>query len=144
MPTYDHDFRENGNHYNGGPAFFGYGYQAADEPRLSLIRRWYRQGDRRGQSEDHLFVDGEPVADYDAAKAALSMPVQFTPEEIAALALIGDEPSDVRKIIDCQIRHKLAAKGAAAYGPPGRMRRTDVGRQAQALACSAVDDGENG
>jgi hypothetical protein len=54
-----HQFREDGSHYNGGSVFFGYGYRAIGEPRLKMIRRWYRQGDRRGQTEDRYFVDGQ-------------------------------------------------------------------------------------
>lgn len=127
-----HQFREDGSHYNGGRVFFGYGYRAIGEPRLKMVRRWYRQGERRGQTEDHFFVDGAQVGSYAAALEALKVPIAFTAEEIAALRLIGDEPADLRKVVDFNIRYTLAEKGAIEWGPPGQLRRTDVGRAAVA------------
>lgn len=125
-----HQFREDGDHYSGGAEFFGYGYRAIGEPRLKLIRRWYRKGKRRGQTEDHYFVDGSHVESYAAALAALSTPPAFTPEEITTLADIGDEAADYRKTINYERLHFLSAKGAIEWGPPGRCKRTDVGRAA--------------
>lgn len=124
-----HHFLEDGSHYNGGAVFFGYGFRAVDEPRLKLIRRWYK-GKRRGQTEDHYFVDGEPVADYEAALSALAVPVVFTADEVTALAAIDDEPANYRKTFDFRLLHSLSAKGAIEWGPPGKCRRTDVGRSA--------------
>lgn len=125
-----HHFKPDGSHYNGGAVFFGYGYRAAGEPRFKLIIRWYRQGERRGKSEDHYFVDGVSVESYEAALTALETSPVFTPEEIAALALIGDEAADLRKAIDIEIRVSLHDKGAIEYGPPGHFRRTDSGKKA--------------
>jgi len=125
-----HQFLEDGSHYNGGAVFFGYGYRAIGEPRLKMIRRWYRQGDKRGKTEDRFFVDGAEVENYVAAVNALKAPVAFTPEEVAALRMIADEPSDPRSVIDFEIRQSLRDKGAIEYGPPGHFRRTDVGRAA--------------
>lgn len=123
-------FREDGSHYNGGAVFFGYGYRAIGEPRLKMIRRWYRQGDKRGKTEDHFFVDGIEVENYVAAVNALNVPVIFTPGEVEALRMIGDEPSDLRSVINWEIRQSLHDKGAIEYGPAGSFRRTDAGRAA--------------
>lgn len=125
-----HQFREDGSHYNGGAAFFGYGYEAIGEPRLHMVRKWFRQGERRGKTEDSFSVDGQPVDSYDGALAALAVPVRFTDVELEALSLIGDEPADYREAISYDVRHTLRRKGAIAYGPPGRCARTDVGRAA--------------
>lgn len=130
-----HHFRENGSHYNGGKVFFGYGYDAIGEPRLSMVRKWFRQGEKRGKTEDTFHVDGLPVANYEAAVEALKTPPTFTADEIGALAAIGDEPAKHRDI-DWQVRWSLRAKGAVAYGPPGLLFRTDVGRVAIAAAGS--------
>lgn len=125
-----HQFRENGSHYNGGQVFFGYGYSAIGEPRLSMVRKWFRRGEMRGKTEDSFYVDGAPVPTYEAAVEALKSPPVFTSDEIAALALVGDEPADLRQIIGVDLRCSLAAKGAIEWGPPGHCRRTDAGRAA--------------
>lgn len=125
-----HQFREDGSHYNGGKVFFGYGYRAIGEPRLKMVRKWYRHGEQRGKTEDSFYVDGVKVADYAAAVEALKSPVVFTDEEIMCLTMIGDEPFDYRPIIPFQIRYSLHEKGAIEWGPPGQCRRTDVGRAA--------------
>ena len=125
-----HQFRENGKHYNGGAVFFGYGYTAVGEPRLGMVRKWYRQGKMRGKTEDSFSVDGMPVENYGAAVEALNSAPVFSDAEIDALRIIGDEPADHRTAIDSQIRHSLAAKGAIAWGPPGNCARTDAGRAA--------------
>lgn len=127
-----HQFREDGSHYNGGAVFFGYGYRAVGEPRLKMIRRWYRQGDMRGKTEDRFFVDGAQVENYAAAQEALKLPAVFTTEEVTALGAIGDEPADLRKAIGWELLHALGAKGAIEWGPPGSCQRTDVGRAALA------------
>lgn len=125
-----YQFREDGSHYNGGKEFFGYGYLAIGEPRLKMIRRWYRQGARRGESEDRFFVDGDHVESIVAAIEVLKASPSFAAPEIAALGEIGDEPADWRKIIDYEILSALRAKGAIEFGPPGRCCRTDAGRAA--------------
>ena len=127
-----HQFREDGSHYNGGKAFFGYGYRAIGEPRLKMIRRWYRQGEMQGKTEDRFFVDGSQVDTYTAALEALKIPTVFTPEEIGALEMIGDEPADLRKAIGFELLQPLRDKGAIAWGPPGQCSRTDIGRAALA------------
>lgn len=124
-----HKFQEDGSHYNGGAVFFGYGFRAVGEPRLKLIRRWYK-GKRRGQIDDHYFVDGKPVTDYEAALSALTVPVVFTTDEVTALAEIGDEPANYNETFDFLLLHSLSEKGAIEWGPPGKCRRTDVGRTA--------------
>ena len=127
-----HQFREDGSHYNGGKVFFGYGYRAVDEPRLKMIRKWFRQSDMRGKTEDSFFVDGVKVENYSTALDALKVPVVFTHEEIAALGMVGDEPTDLRKVIGFELLYSLRDKGAIAWGPPGQCYRTDVGRAAHA------------
>lgn len=131
-----HQFRENGNHYNGGKVFFGYGYSAIGEPRLSMVRKWFRQGEKRGKTEDSFYVDGLPVANYAAATEALKTPPTFTDEEIKALAMVCDDPADVRKVVKDAVGweplHYLGEKGAITWGPPGSCKRTDVGRAALA------------
>lgn len=124
----EHQFREDGSHYNGGAEFFGYGYAAIGEPRLKMVRRWYRTGKRRGQTEDHFFVDGEPAPNYGDALARLKHPPGFSRDEISALRQIGDEPADHRASIGHDRLHYLNAKGAIAWGPPGRCALTDAGR----------------
>ena len=123
-----HQFREDGSHYNGGAVFFGYGYRAIGEPRLKMIRRWYRQGEMRGKTEDRFFVDGSQVDNYAAAIEALKVPTVFTAAEITALGAIGDEPADLRKVIGFELLHSLRDKGAIEWGPPGYCQRTDIGR----------------
>lgn len=132
----EHQFREDGSHYNGGAAFFGYGYRAIGEPRLKMIRRWYRPS---GRTEDRFFVDGAHVDNYDAAVSALKSPVTFTEDEIAALRQIGDEAVDLRQVIDFSVAAALRDKGATAYERPGWCKRTDAGRSAliPATSCAA-------
>lgn len=139
-----HQFRENGNHYNGGKTFFGYGYSAIGEPRLSMVRKWYRQGKRRGTAEDSFYIDGLPVASYAAAVEALESPPIYTREEITALAMVGDEPADLRKVIGWKTLHYLGAKGAIEWGPPGSCKRTDVGRAAIANETERPADERDG
>lgn len=129
-----HQFREDGSHYNGGKVFFGYGYRAIGEPRLKMIRKWFRQGEMRGKTEDSFFVDGARVESHAAAIEALKVPTVFTPEEIEALRGIGDEPADLRKVIGFELLHSLLDKGAIEWGPPGQCRRTDAGSAALANA----------
>ena len=123
-----HQFREDGRHYNGGKVFFGYGYTAVGEPRLKMIRRWYRQGKQRGQTEDRFFVDGAHVATYEAALNALKLPPVYSLDDARALRKIGDEPADYRASIGFERLHSLHDKGAIEWGPPGRCARTEAGR----------------
>lgn len=116
-----HQFRENGSHYNGGAVFFGYGYTAIGEPRLKMIRKWFRK--ERGRAQDEYFIDGAKVESYEAAIAALKLPVVFTDNEIIALASIGYEPADLRRKIGIGLLQSLSDKGAIECGPPGCCRR---------------------
>lgn len=123
-----HQFRGNGNHYNGGAKFFGYGFHAIGEPRLKMIRRWYRQGAQRGQSEDHFFVDGARVESYDAAVLALKTPAVLTAEDRPLLALFTDEPKR-RPDGDIQVLLGLRDK-AFIRVQDGLYSLTDAGRAA--------------
>lgn len=122
----EHQFKEDGSHYNGGPVFFGYGYEAIGEPRLKMVRRWYRQGERRGLTEDRFFVDGAQVENYAAAAKALLTPAILTDEERPFLALITEEPQprpsgDVGTFF--RLRSKAFAKtkdGLWSLTPAGR------------------------
>lgn len=126
-----HQFTRNGSHYNGGAVFFGYGYTAVGEPRLSMVRKFFKRGSMSGKVEDSYYVDGAPVGTYEDAVAALKKPPTFTAEEVAALARIGNTPADHRDDVPWIMRWTLHAKGAIAYeGPPGHCRLTDAGRQA--------------
>lgn len=132
-----HQFREDGSHYNGGAEFFGYRYRAIGEPRLKMIRRWYKASQRRGLTEDRYFVDGAHVEDYAAAVEALKKPVLISDAEVQALRLIGDEPADCREMVEYVTLRSLADKGAIEWGPPGRCRRTHLGRTAVDVAARA-------
>lgn len=103
-----HQFREDGSHYNGGAVFFGYGYAAIGEPRLRMIRKWFRQGERRGLIEDSFHVDGVPVESYAAALEALKTPPSLDATEMAALAAFGDEP--IRRPRDHELEVCLALR----------------------------------
>lgn len=126
VPT-SYQFRENGVHYNGGAEFFGYGYVAIGEPRLTMVRKWFRKGEKRGTCVDEYSVDGSPIPGH-RIREALARPPEFSADEVAALRVIGDEPADYRTAIAWELRHSLGAKGAIAWGPPGRCARTDLGR----------------
>lgn len=123
-------FKADGSHYNGGAAWFGYGYRAVGEPRFRIVRKWFRRGLLRGTTADLLYVDGAEVADIAEAEEALTKKPVFTAEEIAALRLISDQSADHRRIINFEIRYALTNKGAIVWDPPGRCCRTDVGREA--------------
>lgn len=139
-----HQFREDGSHYNGGKVFFGYGYRAIGEPRLKMVRKWFRQGKARGTTEDSFFVDGARVESYAAAMEALKVPTVFTAAEIEALRQIGDEPADLRSVINFELRYSLGEKGAIEWGPPGQCRRTDIGRVAIAKATESASNERDG
>jgi hypothetical protein len=127
-----HQFREDGSHYNGGAEWFGYGYRAVGEPRLKMVRRWYRQGERRGKTEDRFSVDGQPVASYEAAVEALKTPPVLTAEERPFLALFSAEPGE-RPSGDLGVMYGLREKGFIAV--ENRLWRiTDAGRAALSKA----------
>ena len=124
-----------GAHFNGGKEWFGYRFHCIQQPRLSRMDRYTRK-DRSVASTWE--VDGVACADADAAWLALQTPPTVTQEEREALALIGDEPADLRDAIPYEMRHLLRAKGLIEYGPPGRCKRTDAGRAA--LSTPPKDD----
>lgn len=126
----EHQFREDGSHYNGGAEFFGYGYAAIGEPRLKMIRRWYRQGVKRGVSDDRFFVDGQQVKDYAEAVEKLKTPPVLTGGERSMLALFGDEPIK-RPVGDIEAIFNLRAKGFV-HAADGLYTITDAGRAALA------------
>ena len=121
----EHQFRENGNHYNGGSVFFGYGYQAIGEPRLSMVRKWFRTGERRGQTEDSFSVDGSQVESYAAALEALKSPPLLTDEEAQALRAMGKAPVRASTIA-LDARWTLRGKGFIAC-TDGACSVTDAG-----------------
>lgn len=129
----EHQFREDGSHYNGGAEFFGYGFSAINEPRLKMIRRWYRQGVRRGKSEDRFFVDGEHVADYAAALEALKSPAILSADERSKLELFSklDEPFDIRGggEAESRLNYALRSKGLIR-AHMGKAYLTPAGRAA--------------
>ena len=55
-------------HYNGGKAFFAYGYECVQYPRLTLFKRFDR---KTKQVTDTWKVDGVEQADLAAALIAL-------------------------------------------------------------------------
>jgi hypothetical protein len=56
-------------HYNGGKAFFAYGYECVQHPRLTLFKRF----DRKLKTVTNTWrVDGADQASLEAAVAALS------------------------------------------------------------------------
>ena len=127
-----HQFREDGSHYNGGKEFFGYGYRALGEPRLKMIRRWYRQGERRGKTEDRYFVDGQRVESYAAALEALRTPPALTDDERPFLALFSATPAKLPSG-DISIMYQLREKGFVA-ADKGLWRITDAGMAARDAA----------
>ena len=112
-----HQFREDGSHYNGGAEFFGYGYRAIGEPRLKMIRRWYRRGARKGQAEDRFFVDGALTENYAAAQEALKTPAVFSIEEEAVLARAPAEFERRPDSVDLTLAMALRDKGAVELRP---------------------------
>ena len=55
-------------HYNGGKAFFAYGYECIQHPRLTLFRRF----DKKPKTVTNTWrVDGADQASLEAAVAAL-------------------------------------------------------------------------
>jgi len=65
-------------HYNGGPAWFGYGYQCNEHPRLGRITRYYR---KTKATESTFSVDGKDVKDLAEAAERLNVPAVMTGEE---------------------------------------------------------------
>lgn len=81
-------------HYNARPDF-GHGYRCIKYPRLYIID-WGRKKTRTMEREWQ--VDGEKVADLDAAIAALNVPAVLTADEQALLDRIPAEFVNLRKL----------------------------------------------
>lgn len=128
-PSAAYQFRENGSHYNGGATWFGYGYEAIGEPRLRMVRKWFRQGEKRGVSEDSFSVDGAPVADYAAALEALKTPPTLSEAEAVALAAFGDVPIRRPRDQDFEACVSVARKGFV-HTEDGNWTITEAGRAA--------------
>lgn len=113
-------------HLNGG-SWFGYAYVCDRFPRLSRVDRYVK---KTRSSTQTWAVDGIEVADLDAAVAALNVPPIFDLEELAMLAELPDEPTDLRKThAMSEICRRVVAKGAAAWADR-KISRTDAGRAA--------------
>lgn len=56
-------------HYNGGKEWFGYGWTCVQEPRITMIRRYFR---KTRTSKDEWRLDGNPVVDAQAAVTELN------------------------------------------------------------------------
>lgn len=121
-------------HYNGGAAWFGYGHQCIQQPRLYRLDRYSRK-DRSVTST--WSVDGEDCADLTEAIGRLKTDPIVTPDEIAALALLSPEPvafrelraSDAYKALPPGLfSHWLSRKGLA-WAENGTVRRTELGER---------------
>lgn len=138
-------------HLNMGRAGYGYEYTSEQYPRIAFIDRTYRPAPAHpdGKREREWYVDGAPVASFEAAIAALNVSPVFTEDEERILALIPAEPTDLRELEDdlAGVPHpqgaimpdtphsrvggwirSLARKGAIRYGrrelPDGRWSPT--------------------
>lgn len=89
-------------HYNMGRAGYGYGYRCVQHPRLSLIHRSFRPSKEEpdGKNTETLYVDGDEVADLDAAVARINIPPVLTEDETRILAMIPDEFVSLRTLKD--------------------------------------------
>jgi hypothetical protein len=129
-----HQFREDGSHYNGGAEFFGYGYVAIGEPRLLMVRKWFRRGKKAGVTEDSFSVDGERVADYAEALEKLKTPPVLTEVERQKLAELNAASvlPDVQQDMDSYLLWRaLRCKGFVRM-LMGKAAITDAGRAALA------------
>ncbi|MBI1684426.1 hypothetical protein [Caulobacter hibisci] len=122
----DWTVRRDGSHYNGGKEWFGEGGRCDQERRLRYIDRYYR-ATRTGERQ--WIVDGVACASADEAWDRLQAPPVFTPEELIALAVMTDEPTDLRDAYPYEVLKGLTNKGAAIANR-GRYVITDAGRAA--------------
>ena len=116
-------------HYNGGDKFFAYLYEVVEHPRLTR----YDHYDKKAKGVTSTWrVDGADMAGFDEAIAALNLPPAFSPKELTALALVTDEPADLRKHEMWRYFHGSLNDKAAVHWEAGRCRLTDLGRAALA------------
>lgn len=115
--------RRDGSHYN-AKDWFGEGGRCDQEPRLSYIDRCYRATKQVRRS---WLVDGTECANSDEAWAKLQHPPTFTEAELAALAVMTDEPQDLRGAYPYEVLRGLRNKGAASANM-GRYTITPAGR----------------
>lgn len=125
----DWTVREDGSHYNGGPEWFGYGGRCDQEARLRYIDRSYRATRSTVRS---WIVDGVECASADEASERLQKPPEFTDAELAVLATLTDDPTDLRKVHPYEVLRGLRDKGVASANM-GRYVITDAGRITLAL-----------
>ena len=103
-----------------GTDFFFYIHQCNEFPRLSRFDRY----DRKTRSVTSTWrVDGQDVANLEAAIAALNVPPVLTDDEAEALKLIPDDFADIRKTVDHGLRIRLDNKGFIEWGERGQCRR---------------------
>lgn len=106
-------------HLNGGEAWFGYGYQCNEHPRLSRIDRY----DRKTKAVTSVWqVDGDDVPSLDDAAARLAAPPVITDQMRADMDAIGHEFADHRKSIGYSRLKKLEACGLLEWGERGQCR----------------------
>lgn len=117
--------RRDGSHYNAAPEWHGYGGRCDQEPRLSYIDRYYRNGSAQRDWQ----VDGMPCATMAEAWERLQTPPTFSAEELSVLSTLTDVPTDLRKVHPYEVLRALRDKGAAS-AKMGRFAITDAGRVA--------------
>lgn len=115
--------RRDGSHYNASPEWHGYGGRCDQEPRLSYIDRYYRNG----SAQRDWKVDGQPCSTMAEAWERLQTPPILSDEELAVLATLTDTPTDLRKGHPNELLRGLRDKGVAT-ADKGRYVITDAGR----------------
>lgn len=86
-------------HLNLGSGSYGYGYHSILYPRLGVIDYAYRgqRAEKEGCSRKRVWlVDGAHHATIEQAIEALAIAPVLTEDEAKVLALLGDEPEDLR------------------------------------------------
>lgn len=117
--------RRDGSHYNASPEWHGYGGRCDQEPRLSYIDRYYRNG----SAQRDWKVDGLACSTMAEAWERLQKPPIFSREELSVLATLTDEPTDLRKVHPYEVLRGLRDKGVAS-ATMGRYVITEAGRAA--------------
>jgi hypothetical protein len=118
-------------HFNGGKEWFGYRMRCIQYPRLTRFDKYLRA--TRGV-QSTFEVDGEPVADLEAAAALLAIPYEIQPEDIKLLQLVPDEFTS----LDRRSRFlRLRDVGLIEF-KDGDCRLTDTGRAALQEAANSA------